>query len=72
MLGNVWEWVSGAAEGDGRKLKGQSLSVKEKKELANQRVLRGGSFVDTSDGSHNHIISVSHMFCRNKYASFAP
>ena len=58
MLGNVWEWVSGRAEGDGRRPKKGKMSAKEKEELANQRVLRGGSFVDTADGSHNHMISV--------------
>lgn len=57
MLGNVWEWVRGKAVGDVRKDK--ELSPKEKRELSSQRVLRGGSFVDTSDGSFNHIISVS-------------
>ena len=58
MLGNVWEWVSGPARGDGRRPGKSKLSAKEREDLAKQRVLRGGSFVDTSDGSHNHMISV--------------
>jgi len=59
-LGNVWEWVAGTAEGDSYlRRKGGKLSAKEKAALADQRVLRGGSFVDTHDGNFNHIISVS-------------
>jgi formylglycine-generating enzyme required for sulfatase activity len=40
MLGNVWEWVSGRAEGEGPKppQKGK-MSAKEKEELANQVIV---------------------------------
>ena len=37
MLGNVWEWVSGKAEGgSGKRNKGAQLSAKEKAALADQ------------------------------------
>ncbi len=36
MLGNVWEWVDGKAEGEWRGGKKRALSVKEKEALANQ------------------------------------
>jgi hypothetical protein len=40
MLGNVWEWVSGKAEGDGRKQqKKGKVSAKEKQALANQVIM---------------------------------
>ena len=43
MLGNVWEWV---VEGNGRKRK-DKIRGKIKPIAKNQRVLRGGSFVDS-------------------------
>jgi len=49
MLGNVWEWVQTYAPGKKRK----------QREQANERVLRGGSFVDSLDGSFNHVVMVS-------------
>ena len=36
MLGNVWEWVSGRAEGDSRTPRRGKMSAKQKQELANQ------------------------------------
>jgi formylglycine-generating enzyme required for sulfatase activity len=47
MLGNVWEWV------DTRGGKKKKLST------AAEGTLRGGSFVDSLDGSFNHIVLVS-------------
>ena len=43
MLGNVWEWVE----------------AEQSKKDDGQRVLRGGSFVDSLDGSFNHVVMVS-------------
>ena len=43
MLGNVWEWV---VEGNGKKRK-DKIKGKSKPMAKNQRVLRGGSFVDS-------------------------
>ena len=44
MLGNAWEWVS-----DEFKDKGQETKY----------VLRGGSYIDTEDGKHNHKVTVT-------------
>lgn len=44
MLGNVWEWVE------------DHFPTKDKKD--DQVVLKGGSYLDTTDGSHNHPVTV--------------
>ena len=48
MLGNVWEWVETSAPGK-----------RKKQRDSGERVLRGGSFVDSLDGSFNHVVMVS-------------
>jgi formylglycine-generating enzyme required for sulfatase activity len=49
MLGNVWEWVETSSPG----------KKKKQRDNAGERVLRGGSFVDSLDGTFNHIVMVS-------------
>lgn len=44
MLGNAWEWVSDEFKDKGRETK---------------YVLRGGSYIDTADGKHNHKVTVT-------------
>ena len=44
MLGNAWEWVSDRFEDKGQEIK---------------YVLRGGSYIDTEDGKHNHKVTVT-------------
>lgn len=44
MLGNAWEWVSDRFEDKGQEIK---------------YVLRGGSYIDTADGEHNHKVTVT-------------
>ena len=44
MLGNAWEWVSDRFEDKGQEVK---------------YVLRGGSYIDTADGKHNHKVTVT-------------
>lgn len=44
MLGNAWEWVSDRFEDKGQEIK---------------YVLRGGSYIDTADGKHNHKVTVT-------------
>ncbi|XP_073232661.1 inactive C-alpha-formylglycine-generating enzyme 2-like [Porites lutea] len=44
MLGNAWEWVSDEFKDQGNEAK---------------FVLRGGSYVDSADGEHNHKITVN-------------
>ena len=57
MLGNVWEWVGGPVSGSntGSSAGGTGTGTDAKKD----RVLRGGSFIDSADGSFNHIVLVS-------------
>ena len=47
MLGNVWEWVETSTPGK-----------RKKQRDSGERVLRGGSFVDSLDGSFNHVVMV--------------
>lgn len=49
MLGNAWEWVSDEFKDKGR----------EKK-----YVLRGGSYIDTADGKHNHKVTVTTRYVK--------
>ena len=44
MLGNAWEWVSDEFKDKGGETK---------------YVLRGGSYIDTADGKHNHQVTVT-------------
>ena len=44
MLGNAWEWVSDEFKDQGNEAK---------------FVLRGGSYVDSADGKHNHKVTVN-------------
>ena len=45
MLGNAWEWVSD--------------EYKEGASNEKKYVLRGGSYLDTVDGKHNHKVRVT-------------
>ena len=49
MVGNVWEWVADDSNPGKRK----------KKDKDKPYILRGGSFLDSKDGSFNHLVSVS-------------
>ena len=44
MLGNAWEWVSDEFKDQGKEAK---------------FVLRGGSYIDSADGKHNHKVTVN-------------
>ena len=50
MVGNVWEWVAG--------LPPQPPGSPQKDQRP-QRILRGGSFIDSADGKLNHAVRVS-------------
>ncbi len=43
MVGNVWEWVAGMPP-----------QPPPQKDARPQRILRGGSFIDTTDGNLSH------------------
>ena len=49
MLGNAWEWVSDEFKDKGRETK---------------YVLRGGSYIDTADGKHNHKVTVTTRYAQ--------
>lgn len=49
MLGNAWEWVSDEFKDNGRETK---------------YVLRGGSYIDTADGKHNHKVTVTTRYAK--------
>lgn len=49
MLGNAWEWVSDEFKDKGRETK---------------YVLRGGSYIDTADGKHNHKVTVTTRYAK--------
>ena len=49
MLGNAWEWVSDEFKEKGRETK---------------YVLRGGSYIDTADGKHNHKVTVTTRYVK--------
>jgi len=51
MLGNVWEWTSTVYS--------PPQKGKDGKEEPPKFVLRGGSFVDSADGAHNHKVRVT-------------
>lgn len=49
MLGNAWEWVSDEFKDKGRETK---------------YVLRGGSYIDTANGKHNHKVTVTTRYVK--------
>ena len=57
LLGNTWEWVAGGKP-DKVIIHSPSLIVVIHLNIR-QRILRGGSFLDSIDGSFNHIVVVS-------------
>lgn len=56
-VGNVWEWTEDAMELTPEQLLQQQQQ--QQGEAEGQRVLRGGSFIDSVDGSWNHEVQVS-------------
>ena len=50
MVGNVWEWVS--VPKNTKRLESQGIK-------GNEGILKGGSYVDSHDGSVNHAATVA-------------